>query len=202
MSSVASALVCSNTPPSALREAGLGQRMDRQGDEHSGVAFAWGHGRIRVDFREAVDRSVMVWAQTEVQADLYATMDQWGATILDEVEDVELHEVAGERPWVTFTRDSQIHRLDCDWIAGCDGAHGVSRLAIPDELRRTYERRYPFGWLGVLSKTPPVSDELVYASHERGFALCSMRRSRLSRYYVQCDANDDVANWSDDRFWV
>jgi p-hydroxybenzoate 3-monooxygenase len=184
-----------------LRSAGLGDRMDREGDAHDGVALAFGGGRVRIDFADLVGRPVMIWGQTEVQTDLYAAMDDWGATVLDEVDDVALHDVTGDRPRVTFTRDGERNELTCDWIAGCDGAHGVSRGAIPEDLRRTFERAYPFGWLGILSETPPVSPELIYANHERGFALCSMRHSMLSRYYVQCDADDDVAAWSDDRFW-
>ncbi len=184
-----------------LRAAGLGHRMDRDGDEHDGVALAFGGGRTRIDFRGLVGRTVMVWGQTEVQQDLYEALHGWDADLLDEVSDVEVHDVTGEQPRVTFTRDGQSEQLECDFVAGCDGAHGVSRTAIPDDLRRTYERAYPFGWLGILSETPPVSPELIYANHERGFALCSMRHEMLSRYYLQCQADDDPADWSDDRFW-
>ena len=184
-----------------LRQAGLGERMDTEGDEHDGVALAFRGGRVRIDFRALVDCPVTVWGQTEVQKDLYAAMHGWGATLLDEVDDVALHDVTSDRPRVTFTRDGHDEELTCDWVAGCDGAHGVSRDAIPDGVRHTYERSYPFGWLGILSETPPVSHELIYANHERGFALCSMRHAMLSRYYVQCEVDDDVADWSDDRFW-
>jgi p-hydroxybenzoate 3-monooxygenase len=184
-----------------LRRAGVDERMDRDGDEHDGVALAFSGGRTRIDFRHLVDRAVTVWGQTEVQRDLYGALHGWDATLLDEVSDVEVHDVTGERPRITFTRDGQSEQLECDFVAGCDGAHGVSRTAIPDELRRTYERAYPFGWLGILSETPPVSPELIYANHERGFALCSMRHEMLSRYYVQCEADADPADWSDDRFW-
>ena len=185
-----------------LRAAGLGDRMDREGDPHDGVALAFGGGRVRIDFSGLVGHPVMIWGQTEVQADLYDALHGWGATLLDEVSDVALHDVEGDRPRVTFERDGDTHELTCDWIAGCDGAHGVSSASIPDGIRQTYERSYPFGWLGILSETPPVSPELIYANHERGFALCSMRHAMLSRYYVQCDADDDVADWSDDRFWT
>lgn len=184
-----------------LREAGLGARMDEHGDEHEGVALAFGGGRTRIDFRGLVDRTVTVWGQTEVQHDLYDAMDGWGAQLLDGVADVELHDVTGDRPRITFTRDGQREELTCDWIAGCDGAHGVSRSAIPADLRRTFERSYPFGWLGILSETPPVSHELIYANSPRGFALCSMRHAMLSRYYVQCEVDDSPDSWSDDRFW-
>jgi p-hydroxybenzoate 3-monooxygenase len=128
-------------------------------------------------------------------------MDERGVTIVDEAEDVALHDVATSDPFVTYVHDGREQRIDCEWIAGCDGYHGCSRAAIPEDLLRTYERVYPFGWLGVLSETPPVNDELVYANHERGFALCSMRHEMLSRYYVQCPQDDDPDDWSDDRFW-
>ena len=184
-----------------LRTAGLGERMDVDGDPHDGVALAFGGGRVRIDFAGLVGHPVMIWGQTEVQQDLYDALHGWGADLLDEVSDVALHEVTSDRPRVTFTRDGEQHELTCDWIAGCDGAHGVSSASIPDGVRRTFERSYPFGWLGILSETPPVSPELIYANHERGFALCSMRHAMLSRYYVQCGVDDDVADWSDDRFW-
>ncbi|WP_370325365.1 4-hydroxybenzoate 3-monooxygenase [Euzebya sp.] len=184
-----------------LTAAGLGERMAAEGDPHDGVALAYGDQRVRIDFAELVGRRVMIWGQTEVQRDLYDALGSWGATLLDSVDDVAIHDVTGDRPRVTFTRDGQAEEITCDWIAGCDGAHGVSQDAFPTDLRRTYERSYPFGWLGVLSETPPVSPELIYASHERGFALCSMRHAMLSRYYVQCDRDDRVEDWSDDRFW-
>ena len=185
-----------------LRMAGLAHRMDDgAGDPHEGVELTWGDDRVRVDFPEAIDRRVTVWGQTEVQRDLYDAMDEWGATVLDEVDDVELHDLDTDRPRVTFVRDGEHHEITADWVAGCDGSHGPSRRAIPDDVQRVYERSYPFGWLGILSETPPVSDELIYTSHERGFALCSMRHAMLSRYYVQCDLDDTVEDWSDDRFW-
>lgn len=185
-----------------LREVGLGARMDVHGHPHEGVELVYGEDRVRIDFAGSIGRRVMVWGQTEVQADLYDALDGWGATVLHDVRDVAVHDVAGPAPHVTFTTaDGEAELLECDWIAGCDGAHGVSRTAIPEAVRRTYERAYPFGWLGILSETPPISPELIYASHERGFALCSMRHEQLSRYYVQCDADDTVEAWSDDRFW-
>lgn len=185
-----------------LREVGLGDRMDAGGGfPHDGVELSHGDRGIRIGFEETIGRSVMVWGQTEVQRDLYAALDGWGAQLYDEVDDVELHDIAGERPRVTFVRDGDRHEIVADWVAGCDGQYGPSRQAIPDDVRTVVERRYPFGWLGILSETPPISDELIYSSHERGFALCSMRHEMLSRYYVQCDVDDDVADWSDDRFW-
>ncbi len=186
-----------------LREAGLADRMDGDdgGEFHDGVGLALDQGHLRVDFAESVGRRVMLWGQTEVQHDLYAALDDDGVAILDEVDDVALHDLETDGPAVTFTRDGQDHRLDCDWVVGCDGSRGVCRDHVPPDRRRSHERSYPFGWLGILSETPPVDHELVYASHERGFALCSMRHAMLSRYYVQCDADDVVRDWSDDRFW-
>lgn len=185
-----------------LMASGLGERMVDGGDEHEGVELTWGDERIRVDFRTAVDRAVTIWGQTEVQQDLYDALEGWDATLLDEVDDVELHDLESDRPRVTFTRDGQRHELQADWIAGCDGSHGPSRGAIPDDVQQVHQRAYPFGWLGILSETPPVSHELIYASHDRGFALCSMRHAMLSRYYVQCDLDDRTEDWSDDRFWT
>jgi p-hydroxybenzoate 3-monooxygenase len=122
-------------------------------------------------------------------------------TIVDEAEDVTPRDVTTDAPHVTYTKDGETHRIDCEYIAGCDGYHGVSRPTIPLSILSEYEREYPFGWLGVLSETPPVDDELIYAHHERGFALCSMRHKMLSRYYVQCSLDDEVDDWPDDRFW-
>ena len=124
-----------------------------------------------------------------------------GGTIIHDAEDVTLHDVATEAPHLTYRKGDDVHRVDCDFIAGCDGFHGVSRRTIPASVLRTYEKVYPFGWLGVLSRTPPVSPEVTYNHHERGFALCSMRSESLSRYYVQCSLDDDVGRWPDDRFW-
>ena len=184
-----------------LLASGLGDRMVEEGDVHDGVELTWGDERVRIDFAEEVGRSVTVWGQTEVQRDLYDAMEGWGAQLLDEVSDVALHDLTSDRPRVTFTRGGEQHEVTADWVAGCDGSRGPSSDAIPDDVRRTHERSYPFGWLGILSETPPVSDELIYASHDRGFALCSMRHEMLSRYYVQCDLDDEVDDWSDDRFW-
>lgn len=184
-----------------LRSIGLGDRMDDEGFPHDGVNLAFGGRTVRVDFAELVDKYVMIYGQTEVQHDLYAAMDARDITIVDEAEALAIEGVTGDRPSVTFTTDGQTERLECDWIAGCDGQYGVSRRALPDTMVRTYERIYPFGWLGILSETPPIDDELIYAHHPRGFALCSMRHEMLSRYYLQCPADADPDDWSDDRFW-
>ena len=184
-----------------LRKVGLGDRMEREGYIHHGVNLAFLGRRLHIDFTNAVGRPVIIYGQTEVQHDLYDAMDKRGVQIIDEAGHVTPHDVDSSSPWVTFTKDGEEHRIACDWIAGCDGYHGVSRSVIPDGLLRTYERTYPFGWLGILSETPPVNDELIYANHERGFALCSMRHTMLSRYYVQCPVDTDPSEWSDDRYW-
>jgi p-hydroxybenzoate 3-monooxygenase len=184
-----------------MRDLGIGARMEREGFVHDGVNLAFLGRRLHIDFMDLVGRPVIIYGQTEVQHDLYDAMDDRGVQIIDEAIDVAPHEVDGAAPYVTFTKDGQEHRIDCDWIAGCDGYHGVSRSVIPGDLLQTFERVYPFGWLGVLSETPPVNDELIYANHERGFALCSMRHEMLSRYYVQCPQDADTDDWPDDRFW-
>ena len=184
-----------------LREAGVGARMDREGLVHDGIAFAFDGRLTPINFRELVGKTVMVYGQTEVTKDLYAARDAMGGTIIDEAEDVAIHDPDTDTPFVTWRKDGVGHRVDCDYIAGCDGFHGVSRQTIPDTVLQTFERVYPFGWLGVLSETPPVNEELIYANSPRGFALCSMRSHQLSRYYVQCALDDAVEAWLDDRFW-
>ena len=183
-----------------LREHGLGARMDAEGFPHTGTYVAARNRGFRVDFEAATGKRVMVYGQTEVTADLYAAADADGRAVVHEAEDVAIHDADG-KPFVTYRKDGAEHRVDCDWIAGCDGYHGVSRAAIPDTVLRTVERVYPFGWLGVLSRTRPCDDELIYANHERGFALASMRNERLSRYYIQAPADDPLEKWTDDAFW-
>lgn len=185
-----------------LRRAGLGERMDREGFLHEGVNLAFGGDQLHIDFKELTGKFVMVYGQTQVQEDLYRAADEREASMIFEAEDVALHDVDGAAPSVSYLRDGERTRISCDWIAGCDGYYGPSRDSIPADVLRTYERVYPFGWLGVLSETPPVNDELIYANHERGFALCSMRHETLSRYYVQCPLEDDIADWPDERFWT
>ena len=184
-----------------LREAQVHERMDREGQIHEGIGIAFGGRRHRIDFSALTGSSVMVYGQTEITRDLFKARDAMGGTIIHDAEDVTLHDVATEAPHLTYRKGDDVHRVDCDFIAGCDGFHGVSRRTIPADVLRTYEKVYPFGWLGVLSRTPPVSPEVTYNHHERGFALCSMRSESLSRYYVQCSLDDDVGRWPDDRFW-
>lgn len=185
-----------------LRSAEVGERMDRDGDPHQGVGMAFAGRRIRIDFEALADSYVMVYGQTQIQKDLYDVRHGRSAVIIDEAEDVTPHNVEEDTPWVTYRKDGVEQRIDCDFVAGCDGSHGVSISVIPKSILKTYERIYPFGWIGVLSETPPVDSELIYANHERGFALCSMRHSMLSRYYIQADADADLDEWPDDRFWA
>ncbi len=184
-----------------LRSAEVGERMDAEGFVHHGVNISSANRMFRVDFSRLVGKSVMIYGQTEITKDLYAARDHLGGTVIDEADGVRLHDVASAGPYVTYERNGIRQRLACDFIAGCDGSHGVSRESIPASLLRTFERVYPFGWLGVLSETPPVDGELIYCGHERGFALCSMRNQSLSRYYLQVPLDTDLADWPDDRFW-
>jgi p-hydroxybenzoate 3-monooxygenase len=185
-----------------LREAGCGERMDREGQVHEAFCIA-DQGRLhRLDLnRHADGQSVMVYGQTEVTRDLYAARDRMNGVVIHEAEDVQPHDLTTDRPFVTWRRGGEPARLDCDFVVGADGFHGVSRKSIPKEVLREYEKVYPFGWLGVLSRTPPVSHELIYARHERGFALCSLRSPVLSRYYIQVPLTDRVEQWSDEAFW-
>ena len=184
-----------------IREAGAGARMDREGQLHDGCHLSSNDRMFRVDFRSSIGRQVMVYGQTEVTRDLYAAQDAIGASHIHGVEDVALHDLTGAA-FVTYRLNGESHRIDCDFIAGCDGFHGVSRQAMPAAIRREYEKVYPFGWLGILSNTPPVDSELIYARHDRGFALASMRNPRLSRYYIQVPLTDTVADWPDEAFWA
>jgi p-hydroxybenzoate 3-monooxygenase len=183
-----------------LRNAGVAARLEREGLTHHGVEIATDERRYRIDFA-AQSASLTVYGQTELTKDLMEARHAAGAPPVFEVENVVLEGVDGDRPRIHYARGGEPHVLDCDFVAGCDGYHGVSRQAIPAGVLKTHERVYPFGWLGVLADAPPVSPELVYASHERGFALCSMRSATRSRCYVQCELDADLAEWSDERFW-
>jgi p-hydroxybenzoate 3-monooxygenase len=184
-----------------LRSAGLGNRMDQEGLIHEGVNLAFDGRLIRIDFMGLVGKYVIIYGQTELQKDLYQAIEAGVIPLVDEAEGVQLHGISGDHPTVTFLRQGKRQTLECDFVVGCDGAHGVTREYIPTSLVRNFERTYPFVWVGVLSPTPPVADELIYANHETGFALCSMRNRQLSRYYVQGSADDRIEDWSDDRFW-
>ena len=185
-----------------LRENGLGERMDRDGHPHDGAAIAWaGRDRYFIDAWKYAGKRFMTYGQTNIQEDLYAAADRRKAALLQEAQDVQPHDMTTDRPFVTFRHNGEDVRLECDFIAGCDGFHGVSRKSIPAAVLREFEKVYPFGWLGVLSETPPL-DELVYCNHPRGFALASQRNPMLSRYYLQVALDDKVEEWSDDRFWT
>jgi p-hydroxybenzoate 3-monooxygenase len=185
-----------------LRELGLADRMDSEGFVHDGVNLAFSDDLLHVDFKALTDKHVIIYGQTELQKDLYSAVDGLGIPLIDEAEDVGLHDLDGPRARVSFTRHGVAHELECDFVAGCDGVHGTSRDHIPSSVRETFERLYPFVWVGLLSETPPVNDELIYANHPDGFALCSMRNENLSRYYVQGSAEDSIEDWPDDRFWT
>jgi len=183
-----------------LRQAGVAARLDREGLRHDGVEIAAGEQRYRIDFA-AQAAHLTIYGQTELTKDLMDARAASGALPQFEVDGVVLEDVTGDRPRLRYRRGGTHHTLECDFIAGCDGFHGVSRASIPAEVLKTHERVYPFGWLGVLADAPPVSPELIYLSHERGFALCSMRSAVRSRCYLQCELDIDVAAWTDERFW-
>lgn len=180
-----------------MDRAGVGARMHAEGLIHHGIELSFDGDRQRLDFTDLIGRHVMVYGQTEVTRDLMAARQ--AQTIYD-ADNVELHDF-DTSPYVTYTKDGTTHRIDCRYIAGCDGFHGISRQSVPQSALTTYERVYPFGWLGILVDKPPVADELIYAHHERGFALCSQRSPTRSRYYVQVPTDEKVEAWSDDRFW-
>ncbi len=184
-----------------LREIGLGERMDREGHPHDGMRIVWaGQDGFFIDVNKHLGKRFMAYGQTAIQEDLFHAADRRGAALVTEATDVRLHDVTTSRPHVTYEHGGQMRRLDCDFIAGCDGFHGVSRKTIPPSVLREFEKVYPFGWLGILSETPPVPD-IVYANHPRGFALASMRSPELSRYYVQVPLDTKLEDWPDDRFW-
>ena len=184
-----------------LREAGVGARMEAEGFVHDGAVISCDARRLRIDFARLADAHVLVYGQTELTRDLYEAREAAGADLRFDCEGATIHGADTDAPFVTYTQGGTEHRVDCDFIAGCDGFHGVSRETIPVGVRREFEKVYPFGWLGVLSETPPVHEELIYASSDRGFALCSMRNPQLSRYYVQAPLTDKPGDWADDAFW-
>jgi p-hydroxybenzoate 3-monooxygenase len=184
-----------------LDEVGAGARAHREGLVHHGVELAFGGARHRIDMHAATGKTVMIYGQTEVTRDLMTARADSGLTTVYEAADVTPHDFASDIPRVSYVKDGVAHEIACDFIAGCDGFHGVSRQSVPASAIRTFERVYPFGWLGILSETPPVSHELIYNNHERGFALCTMRSMHRSRYYLQCLMEDRIDQWPDDRFW-
>jgi p-hydroxybenzoate 3-monooxygenase len=185
-----------------LREAGVSERMDAAGLVHDGFELAFDGRSERIDLKTLTGgKTVMVYGQTEVTRDLMDARSAVGAMTIYNADNVQPHGMKSESPYVTFELNGETVRLECDYIAGCDGFHGASRQAIPQESLNIFERAYPFGWLGILADTPPVNHELIYANHARGFALCSMRSSTRTRYYVQVGAEEKVEDWSDERFW-
>ena len=185
-----------------MREAQCGERMDREGEIHDGFFLAHAGKLNRVDLHKySGGNSVMVYGQTELTRDLYEARDRMNGIVIHSAENVQPHDVKSDRPYVTYSVDGEEKRVDCDFIIGADGFHGVIRKSIPSDVIKEYEKVYPFGWLGVLSRTKPVSPELIYAKHPRGFALCSLRSQVLSRYYIQVPLKDSVEDWSDEAFW-
>ncbi len=184
-----------------LDRLGVGKRLHAEGLVHDGVEISYSAGRQRIDLTGLTGRHVVVYGQTEVTRDLMDAREAAGAKTVYEAEDVSVHDFDSTRPKVRYRKDGREHEVECDFIAGCDGFHGVCRESVPAGSISNFERVYPFGWLGVLSETKPVSDELIYVCHERGFALCSMRSPTRSRYYIQCSLSERVEEWSDERFW-
>ncbi|MBA2691266.1 MAG: 4-hydroxybenzoate 3-monooxygenase [Rubrobacter sp.] len=185
-----------------LTETGVGERMKKEGSVHHGVELRFGGRGHRIDFDDLVGRAITVYGQHEVVKDLIKARLDAGGEILFEAEGVEVRDIDSENPSVTFRKDGENHELSCDFIAGCDGFHGVCRKSIPDGAITNYERAYPFGWFGILVEGPPSTRELIYNLHERGFALVSTRSPEIQRLYFQCDPNDDTENWPDERIWA
>jgi p-hydroxybenzoate 3-monooxygenase len=185
-----------------LRELGVAERLDREAMVHHGVELAFGGQRRRIDFAGLTGKSITVYGQQEVVKDLIAAHLAAGGELHFEVDDVSVHDVESEAPAIHYTMDGRQHELHCDVIAGCDGFHGITRPSIPAGVLDVFEREYPFAWLGILAKAPPTTDELIYSSHDRGFALYSMRSPEVTRLYLQVAPDEDVANWSDDQIWT
>ncbi len=185
-----------------LVQSGVGARLQREGLVHRGIELRFARSGHRIDLTELTGgQSITIYAQHEVVKDLVAARIAAKAQILFEAEAVSVHDIDA-KPKIRFQHAGQTQTLECDFIAGCDGFHGICRPAIPAHALRMHERVYPFGWLGILADVPPASDELIYTYHERGFALLSMRSPRISRLYLQCDPEEDIAEWSDDRIWT
>ena len=186
-----------------IRESGAGARMDKEGLIHTGTDFSFQGEHYHIDIEKySGGKHVIVYGQTEVTRDLMEAREKVGGVTVYKAENVELHDIESDNPYVTYQHEGESFHLDCDYIAGCDGFHGVSRKSIPSDQLEEYEKVYPFGWLGLMSDTPPVNDELVYCAHERGFALCSMRSETRSRYYIQVPDTDKIENWNEEKFWA
>ncbi|MGZ8716790.1 MAG: 4-hydroxybenzoate 3-monooxygenase [Gaiellaceae bacterium] len=184
-----------------LGELGVAERIEREGIVHGGIHLQFGGERHHLPMSELTGRSIVIYGQTEIVKDLIAARLESGLPLLFEVDGVSVHELESDRPLIRYSHDGAAHELECDVVAGCDGFHGICRPSIPDGVLKTFEREYPFGWLGILAHVAPSMDELVYAHHERGFALLSLRSPELSRYYVQVRHDEDIAEWPDARIW-
>ena len=184
-----------------LHKAGVSCRLDTEGFIHDGIQLSFKNHGFRINLKKLTDKHVTVYGQTEVTKDLYEIIEKQNNNIINSADNVLPQDLDKKNPFVTFKKDGIENKIKCDFVAGCDGYHGISRKTIPKNLIQIYERVYPFGWLGVLSETPPVSDELIYANHGNGFALASMRNNNLSRYYIQTPLSDKIDNWTDKKFW-
>ena len=184
-----------------MGELGLDGRLKREGLAHAGTTLMFGGEMFRLDFVALTGSPVTVYGQSEVMTDLFDAGEERGLKVVFEAEDARLDDVETERPSVTYRKNGAVERVECDFIAGCDGSHGISHTAIPSEKLSVFERRYPFGWLGIMADVPPVQHELIYCNHENGFALASMRSSSRSRCYIQCDVDERLEDWPDERFW-
>ena len=184
-----------------LQKAGVSGRLNKEGFVHDGIQLSFKNHGFRIDLKKLTNKHVTVYGQTEVTKDLYEKIEKENNNIINNVDDVLPQDLDQKNPFVTFKKDGVENKIKCDFVAGCDGYHGISRQVIPQNLTKIYEKVYPFGWLGILSETPPVSDELIYANHGNGFALASMRNSNLSRYYIQTPITDKIENWTDKKFW-
>jgi len=185
-----------------LSEMGVGARMKREGLVHYGIELRFNGKGHRIDFQDLTGgRGITIYSQHEVVKDLTNARFASGGQIFFEVEDVSVHDLTSRTPKIRYRKDGQDYELTCDFIAGCDGFHGICRPSIPEGVLTTYERVYPFGWLGILAEAPPSSDELIYTYHDRGFALLSMRTPQISRLYVQCDPDEDISLWPDEKIW-
>ena len=184
-----------------LADVGVGSRMQREGMPHWGINIGINGDLHRIDFKKLVNKRVTIYGQQEVVKDLVERRLSDGAPLLFEVDDVTLHDLKTPRPKIRFTHDGRPQEIECDFVAGCDGFHGVSRPSIPDDVLRVFERDYPFGWLGILSESPPPDHELIYSYTDRGFALYTMRSMSLARLYLQCDHDEEIESWPDGRVW-
>ena len=184
-----------------LRQAGVSSRLNEEGFKHDGIQLSFKNHGFRIDLKKLTKKHVTVYGQTEVTKDLYDIIEKEGGNIINGAENVSPHDIGKQESFVAFKKNGVEKKITCDFVAGCDGYHGISRKTIPKKLVNSFERVYPFGWLGILSETTPVSEELIYANHGNGFALASMRNNNLSRYYIQTSLSDKIEDWDDNRFW-